>query len=188
MTDITPYGPTKPTPAELRAWAADINDGWTTANTLSLYKAARAAYSNKLLAAQNAPRLRGNELVLAFTREDNLKIDIARSKSRIQELQRKTRTGELSKPDSIRELKREFTTLAESTAQLEVVQAQLKEKVSPRDKVAGKTTGKKPQETEQKKPPVVDNKLRYNVGSVSEAYFTSRTEFLLEKAPHFQKL
>jgi hypothetical protein len=182
MTDINPYGPTKPTPAELRAWAADINDGWTTANTLSLYKAARAAYSNKLLAAQNAPRLRGNELVLAFTREDNLKIDIARSKSRIQELQRKTRTGELSKPDSIRELKKEFTTLSELTAQLEVVQAQVKERVSPRDKVAGKTTGKKPRETEQKKPPVVDNKLRYNVGSVSEAYFTSRTEFLLEKA------
>lgn len=182
MTDITPYGPTKPTPAELQAWAADIRDGWTTANTLSLFKAARAAYSNKLIAAKNAPRLMGNQLIAAFTKEDNLKVDIIRSKARIQDLQRKTRTGELSKPDSIRELKKEFTTLAELTAQLEVVQAQVKERVSPKDKVAGKTSPKKPQEKEKKKPPVVDNKLRYNVGSVSEAYFTSRTEFLLEKA------
>lgn len=31
-------------------------------------------------------------------------------------------------------------------------------------------------------PKPADNKLRYNVGSVDEAYFTSRSEFLLEKA------
>jgi hypothetical protein len=189
MTDITPTGPLKPltagpfpnTPEGKRAaarWAADINDGWTTANTLEMYKLARARYKDKLLSATNSPRVSGNVLVSAFRRQDNLKIDIIRVKNRISELERQKRAGTLSLPDEIREFNKAYEQLALFTAELEVVNAQTRERNRT---IPGSSGGTGGGDNKKKKPPKpTDNRLRYNVGSVSEAYFTSRTEFLLE--------
>jgi hypothetical protein len=147
-----------------------------------LFKAARAAQENKLTAALSSPPVKGAQRAAANRRETTLKAEIIRFKRAIDKIENDFRNGNITSSQRALRLYTQYSNLSAASAELEVIQAQVRETVSPRDKVAGKTTGKKPRETEQKKPPVVDNRLRYNVGSVSEAYFTSRTEFLLEKA------
>jgi hypothetical protein len=87
------------------------------------------------------------------------------------------------RPNNQRNITAYKTNLDALTIRLSVINAQLK----PVKYGSNNATDKKPTTTTRvnnsngKKPPrPTDNRLRYNVGSVEEAYFTSRTEFLLE--------
>jgi hypothetical protein len=182
MTDVNPTGPLKPSAFQVgmdaAAWAADIRDGWTTANTLEFFKLARARYKDRLISAKNSPRVRGDVLTSAFTRQTNIKIDIIKVKNRIADLEKQRRAGTLSLPDENREFARSYEQLALLTAELDVLNAQTRERNTTKPAAGGSGAGGSGARAKPPKP--ADNKLRYNVGSVEEAYFTSRTEFLLE--------
>jgi len=72
--------------------------------------------------------------------------------------------------------------LKSATSALAIVTAQLQPKKGPGNTALSKNKGNKSNEKTVKPPKPQDNTLKYNVGSVQEAYFTSRSEFLLEKA------
>jgi hypothetical protein len=181
MTDITPTGPAKPTKFDINTF--DFSRGWTSTNSLALFKAARAAQKQKLTSALASPPISGEQRTAANRREAALKADIIRFKRAIDKTETDFKNGTITSSQRTLLLTTHYTSLSAATAELEVLEAQTREiKRKVQGSPSRKTGTGGTIDGQQKPPQPADNKLRFNVGSVSEAYFTSRTEFLLDKA------
>lgn len=169
------YRPKSKDPKDL--YSAYVGYEWSNINSLALFKQARAAYSSKLSSAKNSPPLTGQKKENATRKASSLKTDISRLKSLINEAQRRRNVPGISDADDARlviTLHNLTKELAAATSELDVINAQIKPRTTSKPST--------PRNTPAQPKVITDNRLQYNVGSVSEAYFTSRTEFLLEKA------
>ena len=159
----------------------DASTGWTTADSLALFKRARQNYKAKVTAALSTSPVQGLVRRTVVAEKARLKTEIAGLKKRIAETETAFKNGEYTAYERNVNLSRLYTSLSNATAELEFREAQTREIKSQSSTSSSRRTASTT--TNQKKPPQpADNKLRFNVGSVSEAYFTSRSEFLLDKA------
>jgi hypothetical protein len=190
MPDITSDDrrqPTQPTPFNPRfangQWAFDTN-AIAAARDVGVRMRNGAALPSGTINPTGGitPEIKSKLLTRKKSVEDN--IMVYKENIRVAEAAMLNMAPEF-RPQNLRNIENYKKYLDTLTKELSRINSQLQ----PVKYGANNATNKKPTTTTKvndtknvASPTPTDNRLRYNVGSVQEAYFTSRTEFLLEKA------